>query len=455
MRIARRTIVRPRIAGVRPSQPGTRLVRRRSWSTFAVAVLVASSPFAAAACGGSTNSGAPEGTRDSGMSTVATQPSVDDGNSDAPDVTRVMQHINHLAITIGPRPAGSEAERKAAAYLADELASAGYDTTIEEFGFEAQRDNSLVSLDDGYLIALAMQGSPNKEARGEAVFADLGQAADLAGADLRGKVVIFDRGVVTFYEKAQASQAGGAVAALVVNDESRHFLGVLGDQGGIDIPVLAISGQDRDQLLESVGAVIGVRADAGMEMSISQNVIGRRGDQCHAYMGAHYDSVPPSPGANDNASGVAVVLETARVQPINGLCIVFFGAEEVGLFGSRHYVANNLVGMGRFMLNVDMAGRMDGPMIVGDESLTDAILSAVTTDQILPGVFPPFASSDHVSFTAIGVPAVTLTSGEDEALHTPLDTVERIGPEALELFLSVLDASLDALQEQHSRVLTR
>jgi phosphotransferase system enzyme I (PtsI) len=61
-------------------------------------------------------------------------------------------------------------------------------------------------------------------------------------------------------------------------------------------------------------------------------VVGRRGSECRAYIGGHYDSVPAGPGANDNASGTATMLELARVRPTDGLCVVAFGAEEVGLF---------------------------------------------------------------------------------------------------------------------------
>ena len=366
-----------------------------------------------------------------------------------------MAHIHHLSVVIGPRPAGSVEEVTAAEYLAQELEAAGYITEVDEFTFAANRDNSLVAIGNAYLIASAMRGSPNGEVQGEAVFAGIGEPSDLAGADLSGKVVVFDRGVITFHDKALAAEAGGAVAVLILNNEPGHFFGALGDDADILIPVLAVSGDDADPLRDAIGKSVSVLADVGTETANSQNVVGRVGDRCHAYLGAHYDSVPPSPGANDNASGVAAVLEVARIQQIQGLCIVFFGAEEVGLFGSRHYVEENLVGMARFMLNVDMAGRLDGPMIIGDAELTDTILEAAPGTPVRPGVFPPFASSDHAPFASVGVPAVTLTSGVDEAMHTPLDTIERIDRDALQMLMETVVASLDALVEEHSRVLSR
>src|SRR5439155_1318131 len=71
------------------------------------------------------------------------------------------------------------------------------------------------------------------------------------------------------------------------------------------------------------------------------------------------DSVPLSPGANDNASGVATVLEVARllaeVPTARSIHFVAFGAEELGLVGSGYYVATRTLSV-RGMVNLDMVG---------------------------------------------------------------------------------------------------
>lgn len=379
----------------------------------------------------------------------------------APDAARAMEHIEHLAGTIGPRPAGSEAEREAADYIASELTEAGYDANIEEFTFEAERDDSLVTLPDGDVLrALALRGSAMVEASGTAVHGGLGRPEDLAGADLAGNVVIFDRGIVTFGDKALAAEAAGAVAVVVVNDEPGLFLGSLGDGVTSSIPVVGVSGESAEALEATIGERLTVTADAGLESITSQNVVASVDDgACRAYLGGHYDTVTVSPGANDNASGTAVVLEVARVNPIPGLCVVLFGAEELGLFGSQSYVAEHLAGTGRFMLNVDMAGRSDDPVVVGDGDLTDAVLDGIEAagvdSALRAGRFPPGASSDHVSFESVGVPAVTFNAGDDDAIHTADDTVERIQPDALAMFIGAVDAALDALVAEHSDALAR
>lgn len=379
-----------------------------------------------------------------------------------PEVERAMAHLRHLSETIGPRPAGSDAERRAAAYIVEQLRSAGYDTEIEEFTFESDVDDSSVTLGDGALIrALAMRGAANLEVSGTAVHGGLGRAEDLAGADLRGKVVIFDRGIVTFGDKARAAEAGGAVAVVIVNSEPGLFRGALGGEPST-IPVVSVAGEEAEALEGAIGRRLTVTTRAGRESITSQNVIGRVGGtdgECRAYLGAHYDSVSISPGANDNASGTAVVIEVARVNPIEGLCVVLFGAEELGLFGSQDYVARHLAGTGRFMINVDMAGRLDGPVIVGDGELTQAILDAIGSSDVgatfRAGRFPPFASSDHVSFESVGVPAVTFNSGDDAAIHSTQDTMERIDERALAAFLAAVDVAIDALVDRHADALAR
>jgi aminopeptidase YwaD len=366
------------------------------------------------------------------------------------DVARALRHIEYLAVTIGSRPAGSEQEREAAAYIAGVLEEAGYQVHLEEFQFDSQVDESTLTIPGAApLAAIAMQAEDRLEAAGVAVFGGFGRDDDLANVAIDGRVVVYDRGIVTFRDKVIAAEAAGAVAVVVVNDRDGLFRGSLGDYRA-SIPVLGVSGADREAVMAAIGGPITVSVIAGTQTQVSQNVVASAtGGQCEAYLGAHYDSVPQGPGANDNASGVAVVLEIARLHRREGLCVIAFGAEEVGLFGSRDYVAQHLAGSAAFMLNVDMAGRDDGAVVVGNNDLTEAILNAIAdagvASTLRPGTFPPFASSDHVSFEAVGVPAVTFNSGNDSAIHTADDAIDRIEEDALAMFLESVDAALGVL----------
>jgi hypothetical protein len=104
---------------------------------------------------------------------------------------------------------------------------------------------------------------------------------------------------------------------------------------------------------------------------------------------------------------------------------------------------------------VDMAGNLSDPIIVGDSGLTRSILGILSREgerpQLRAGVFPPFASSDHVSFSAVGVPAVTLTSGDDEFLHTAQDDLDNVDLESLRVMLHAAERALVGLIEEAMR----
>jgi aminopeptidase YwaD len=167
-------------------------------------------------------------------------------------------------------------------------------------------------------------------------------------------------------------------------------------------------------------------------------------------VGAHYDTVVGSPGANDNASGVAVLLEVARVlaaRPAR-LPVVFvaFGAEEgrpgprhQSLGGSRHYAqglspeaARNLAAM----INLDMIGRGDALLSTLRLNMKRGVhqrmlgfagrLGVPAREHFTPQV------SDSVPFASRGIETGWLWTGVEPAYHSPLDTPEKITPETLD-----------------------
>lgn len=166
------------------------------------------------------------------------------------------------------------------------------------------------------------------------------------------------------------------------------------------------------------------------------------------YVVAHLDSVneaggvnAPAPGADDNASGAAGVLEIARVLAAatmrHDLRLVLFGGEEQGLHGSRIHVAA-LTDADRsriiMVVNMDMIGRLNtaAPSVLLEgatvsQHVIDALAQAAhdTSDLEVFVSLEPFAS-DHVSFLDAGLPAVLTIEGEDQLNideHTARDTL--------------------------------
>jgi hypothetical protein len=159
-------------------------------------------------------------------------------------------------------------------------------------------------------------------------------------------------------------------------------------------------------------------------------------------IGAHYDHLGTDGkkvfcGADDNASGTAVVIEMARrfaKKPAKRTVIlVAFSGEEMGILGSRHYVNNPAaLEASVAMINMDMVGRLRENLIVfgadtGDkfkEYLADsAIKIAYNRDAIGP--------SDHTSFVLKGIPAVHLFTGAHADYHKAGDTAEKLNYEGL------------------------
>ncbi|WP_234023224.1 M20/M25/M40 family metallo-hydrolase [Sorangium cellulosum] len=174
-------------------------------------------------------------------------------------------------------------------------------------------------------------------------------------------------------------------------------------------------------------------------------------------IGAHYDHLghggaPHSrepgtravhPGADDNASGTAMLLEVARrfaalpARPDRNLLFIAFGAEEIGTIGSRHFVEHPpapLDGMKPVvaMINADMVGRMRG-----DKLLVDGLGTSPDWKPIVEGAaqglglalqfgVEGFGASDHASFTAARVPVAFLFTGVHEDYHRPSDTADKI-----------------------------
>lgn len=149
------------------------------------------------------------------------------------------------------------------------------------------------------------------------------------------------------------------------------------------------------------------------------------------------------PGADDNASGTAVILEVARTlakidrRPSRTILFVSFSGEERDLLGSRLYVSRPIVPLNatKAMINIDHAGVGNGRLTVGVTGLEkDRLLEAGQTAGIhdkldLYGFFP---GGDHVPFKEAGVPTVTVVSGGVHPhFHQPTDTVETINPEIL------------------------
>lgn len=197
-----------------------------------------------------------------------------------------------------------------------------------------------------------------------------------------------------------------------------------------DFLVTSLSTAGLDANLDSYGAGTNVWAELPPAESAAPWIV----------LGAHFDSVPGSPGANDNATGVALVLAAARhLATVEcrevGVVFAFFDEEEIGLVGSENFAAM-LIADGRPIEAVHTVDQMgwdqdDDRAIELERPSADLFAfyqAAVTSSGMaVPLIETSTGSTDHVSFRARGFAAIGLTEGfvsgdTTPHYHAPTDT---------------------------------
>jgi aminopeptidase YwaD len=374
--------------------------------------------------------------------TLAPTPAVRVAASDF-DASRAMQHNRELAVAIGSRVAGTDAGRRAGDYIAGQFESFGLATQKQPFNFTAWEDRGtrveITAPDVRALEARPLQYSPPGSVEAEVVaVGGIGSESDFAKVSVKDRIALVQRGEIPFSTKAKNAQQAGALATLIYNNAPGAFGGTLQDR--VSIPAIGVSGREGQALLDALrnGAVkVKIASDTRIEEKEGRNIIAtKRGATDRIIViGGHYDSVEAGPGANDNASGTAVVLELARVfagkQTQHTLVFIAFDAEEFGLYGSRHYVEQlSQTERSRIvaMLNFDMLGGGLGPLLAGgDGALGKIARDAASALNIDARNFSlgSGASSDHAPFQRVGIDTVFF-SRDYNLLHTPQDVFSEI-----------------------------
>jgi hypothetical protein len=199
----------------------------------------------------------------------------------------------------------------------------------------------------------------------------------------------------------------------------------------------------------------------------------------YVILGAHYDhlgrgnfeSLAPSqigqihPGADDNASGTAGLLELARLlaplkgQLKRGILFASFAGEELGLLGSAAWVKAPTKPLDKAvaMLNMDTIGRIKDSKVyiggVGTGSTFRKVLEQAHDDSQLKFEYSQggYASSDHTSFVAKKIPVLFFFSGLHSDYHKPSDTWEKINGEAAARLLNVVASAAVAIADAPER----
>lgn len=351
----------------------------------------------------------------------------------------------------GNRAVGTPGYQASVDYVADALRSKGFDVTTPEFStrvFKAEKPVLTVGGADVAANALEFSvGTPGVDGPLVAAPADETPGcvpADYDGLPVQGSVILVDRGSCKFGDKAAIAARLGATALIVAdNVDEEKMGGTLGEDNQVQIPVVGISKADGARLRATPGPV-SLKLDAGTRTITARNVIAQTktgSTQNVVMVGAHLDSVPAGPGINDNGSGVAAVLATAMAlgstpDVRNAVRFAFWGAEEIGLVGSRRYIESLNVDQLKdiaLYLNFDMLGSPNPGYFTydGDQSAPPGDRGAPRVPEGSPGIERTFVGylksqgktaqdtsfdgrSDYDGFTLAGIPAGGLFSGAEE-----------------------------------------
>ena len=345
-----------------------------------------------------------------------------------------------------PRESATDEEDAAAAFILSRFLEIGYDAALQPFNYQLvddEVDALIVVMDE----APELPGTPisrSGEGVATAPLVDVGLALpqDIPAEGLAGQVALIHRGEVTFEEKVLRVQEAGAVGAIIYNNLPGPFRGSMITESVI--PAITVSQESGDSLTELMEAgEVEVTVSVVIETFNSRNVIadkpGTDPDAGTVVIGAHFDTVPDVQGANDNGSGVSVLMTLANEIldssfPFD-IKIVAFGAEETGLRGSRFYVASlsgeeqdDLVAM----LNFDVPGSGNFIELQGDPAMSLRVRNYgdVNGIRVIRGNLDT-GGSDHETFAVLDVPVLFFFANDIDRIHTPDDTLEFINPELL------------------------
>jgi Zn-dependent M28 family amino/carboxypeptidase len=368
----------------------------------------------------------------------------------------MMTHLTKLQdianANNGTRAVGTPGYEASVDYVATTLRNNGFDVQTPEFSARVfHADKPAVTLGGKTVEARVLEfslGTAPDGVNGPLLVVSAGNGQGCAVADydnvaVKGAVVLVDRGTCPFAQKEDAAAQRGAIAMIVAdNVDEEQMGGTLGANTQVKIPVVGVTKSVGMQLRAQPGPV-SIKLKASSQNFKARNVIAqtKTGSPTDVVMaGAHLDSVPEGPGINDNGSGVAAVLETAvqlgsSPKVHNAVRFGFWGAEELGLIGSRNYVESlNLDELKHLALylNFDMLASPNPGYFTydGDQSLPSDGRGQPVVPEGSAGIERTLVAylksagktaqdtsfdgrSDYDGFTLAGIPAGGLFSGAE------------------------------------------
>ena len=428
----------------------------------------------------------------------------------APDLKAIKQHVEYLAAdALEGRATGSKGEQVAAAYIAEQFSALGLtpagsaNTFLQEF--DAHAGKALGA--DNYIIAgeklenitniYPHPMSGNGVVTGKLVKVGFGIVAptlnydDYANVDLKGNIALIQLSspdgthphskYIDYNNerlKIKSAVEKGAIAVIFYNEDENYEVPVADYRrttAAENIPVMIVDKSIATQLIANNNNCT-VSTSLNPVIKKGHNVIGYidNNAQSTIVIGAHYDHLGHGEiegslyrgapaihnGADDNASGVSLIIELAEelknssLKNNNYLFIAFSG-EEMGLFGSKAFVNSTAMQNYQinYMLNYDMVGRLDSTNTiiingVGSSTNWDVLNNIHYGDLKLKTTESGIGPSDQTSFYLKDIPVLHFFTGSHNEYHKPTDDANLVNYDGIGKILSYSYVLIDSLNNE-------
>jgi len=322
---------------------------------------------------------------------------------------RAFEHIDKLAYEIGPRLAGSRGDRLAAEYIGKQFENIGLKVRVQEFKFVSRSARSQVTavvFTAAFILSLFL--SPESSLPSWLVVLVLWRSLSKLMPKQTSQNIIASR-EVEVPKKKLALTAHYDSAPCTVSFRLSIFIRFTFLPAVTLITIMLV--------LRALGLI------HAWPIVWSPLAVFFLPVCAASFIAASSRRV--SPGAEDNASGVAVMLESARVlaeqpPPETSIFFIAFGAEEQGLLGSKKLAEESLLPEGTLVLNLDMVGAGTHPYVIEGNGLLRRTRTSESLNQKLLGVisglglkprlwWAALAAHDHIPLLHSGIQATTFT----------------------------------------------
>jgi aminopeptidase YwaD len=378
----------------------------------------------------------------------------------------IYKHLENIC-KLGPRVCGSEEDKKAGEYCLNFFKTLGLKTIVDTWDVTVFEEKNvrlkILSPQVKDLTCRALlrsSATPEGGIISEIVYVGDGEEKDYQNRDVTGTIVFIDwperfgaPHVITLIEIAKQK---GAVGFIISSTTPGYIISPWGaHRFGTPIPAISIAVEDALFLREMLKkhTVTGqLKVETKLTKGVAHNVIGilegaEKPDE-FVYVTDHSDTIHTTPGVNDNASGMSIVLEIARLlskyKPKRSIIFLILSGEEGGCIGASQYVEKYASDLHKIkaLINFDISG-IGGRLYLIEET------------NRFPYGFPPartikppdwllnyikevsrelgftletrkaFICGDEGPFLDAGVPAIALFGRSDPYYHSEWDDINR------------------------------